>query len=187
MATSEVDLCNLALDRLGAESITALTDNTERARKCARTYPTTRDRLLDQIRPNFAVARVALARLVAPPVYGYGWFFQLPPGTLRVLDIGDEEDYGWKREGDRLACDANAVNARLILQVADVTKYTPLFTEALVCQLAADLAFPITKYEGFWRSHKGAAEAAILAAQAAEGAEGSMVVFQDSTLRDARR
>ena len=40
---SVVQMCNSALNQLGAASITALTDNTKNARLCSERYPTVRD------------------------------------------------------------------------------------------------------------------------------------------------
>ena len=187
MATSEVAICNLALRRLGADPITALTDNTDRARACALAYPDTRDRLLDEIRPNFAVLFLGLAQVVAVPLYGYGHAYQLPPTVVRVLDIDEEEDWPWSRQGSLLLTDKPAVNARCVVRVTDPTQCSPLFTAALVCQLAADLAFSITKNHTLEQEKKAEAAREIAKAQAAEGAEGSTRVLQDDTLQQARR
>jgi hypothetical protein len=65
---SDVDICNLALLRLGTRSsISALTEGSTEANACALVYPIVRDTLLAQHHWGFATRRVALADLGSPP------------------------------------------------------------------------------------------------------------------------
>lgn len=61
MATTEVSICNAALAHLGEASITALTDDTARARACNQFYGPMRDAVLRSHRWNFAQDREALS------------------------------------------------------------------------------------------------------------------------------
>lgn len=62
MATSDVAICNLALAKVGGESITSLSDSNKRANLCNIIYPAARDRLLLAHRWNFAIKRKQLAK-----------------------------------------------------------------------------------------------------------------------------
>ena len=77
MAT-EVSICSNALRRLGDDPITALTDDTERARLCNAFYVPSRDLVLRSHPWNFAVTRATLAQLSDTPVYEYGYQYAFP-------------------------------------------------------------------------------------------------------------
>lgn len=61
MATSDVEICNSALAKLGAESITSLSDTTRRAVLCNRQYDKIRKKMLRMHPWNFAIKRVWLS------------------------------------------------------------------------------------------------------------------------------
>ncbi len=54
---SVVDICNEAMDLLGAATITALTENSKEARLCNRRFSTVRDATLRSHSWNCAIAR----------------------------------------------------------------------------------------------------------------------------------
>ena len=58
---SAVDICNLALQRLGAKSIGALTEDTTAGRECNRVYEHARDSELRSHQWSFARTRVEVA------------------------------------------------------------------------------------------------------------------------------
>ena len=58
---SVVDICNEAMDLLGAATITALTENSKEARLCNRRFSTVRDATLRSHSWNCAIARADLA------------------------------------------------------------------------------------------------------------------------------
>ena len=61
---SVVDICNEAMDLLGAATITALTENSKEARLCNRRFETVRDQVLRAHPWNAAITRKAL-RVIA--------------------------------------------------------------------------------------------------------------------------
>lgn len=63
MATSDVEICNSALQKLGAEDITSLSDNTRRAQLCNRQYNKIRKKLLRSHPWNFAIKRQFLSEV----------------------------------------------------------------------------------------------------------------------------
>ncbi len=63
MATSDVEICNSALQKLGAETITTLADNSRRASLCNRQYDKIRKKLLRAHPWNFAIKRAALVEI----------------------------------------------------------------------------------------------------------------------------
>ena len=89
MATSDVAICNLALTYLGDSSITALTDNTDRARACNAHYANCRDQVLRMHPWNSSLVRVSLAALADSPAWEWSYQFTLPKDTycLRELEV----------------------------------------------------------------------------------------------------
>ena len=66
---SVVDICNEAMDLLGAATITALTENSKEARLCNRRFPTVRDQVLRAHPWNTAITMDAPGRITRGDPY----------------------------------------------------------------------------------------------------------------------
>jgi hypothetical protein len=146
-SVSETSIVNLALVKLDASRITSIDDESENARKAQAIYDKIRDEVLRAHPWNFAVDRVALALLASTPVFGYTYQFQIPTNCLRVLgvyDSGGVKQSDYKREGDKILCDLDAVYIKYIRKETDPNKYDANFIAAFSTRLAAELAYPIT-------------------------------------------
>ncbi|MCK4958885.1 MAG: hypothetical protein KAT00_05785 [Planctomycetes bacterium] len=142
---SEVDICNRALQKLGAGSILSLTDNTPRAIECNLAYPIVRDAELRKHIWKFAVKRVILAPDVATPPYGFGFQFTLPSDYLRTHPETDKY-LTFQKEGNKIVTnDGDTLELRYIARITDTTLFDALFTESLSDRIAYDLAEPITQ------------------------------------------
>ena len=98
---SVVQICNSALNQLGASSITALTDDSKNARLCNERYTTVRDAVFRSHPWNCLVKRIQLAQDTDTPPWGFTYQYTLPSDCLRVLQIKDyNSDY--KIEGRKL-------------------------------------------------------------------------------------
>ena len=84
---SVVQICNSALNQLGASSITALTENSKNARICNERYETIRDAVFRSHPWNCLVTRVQLAQDTETPAWGFSYQYTLPSNCLRVLSI----------------------------------------------------------------------------------------------------
>ena len=89
---SVVDICNEAIDLLGASTITALSENSKEARLCNRRYDTVRDQVLRAHPWNAAIARATLAQDAVAPEFGFTYQYTLPtnPYCLKVLSFWNE-------------------------------------------------------------------------------------------------
>lgn len=148
MATSEVEIANSALRKLGAERITALTDSNVRARLANDSYETTRDNLLRAHPWHFCTSYVELAAISPLPsdVFEYDNVFQLPSDCLRVLKTDLESSDNWEEiEGRRIACNTTTLKVKYIKKITDVTKFDANFTETLAWFMAADMAYSLTQ------------------------------------------
>jgi len=143
MASSEVEICNSALIKVGADRIISLTDDTERARVVAEQYPKARDEMLRAHPWNFAIARVELGS-TGTPEFEFDNEFLLPSDCLRVLktDLGDDDEY--KIEGRKLLTNNSSIKIKYIKRITDVSMFDASFTEVLAIRLAYDIAYRIT-------------------------------------------
>lgn len=147
MAGSIAEICNRALDLLGAGPIVALDDATTAARLCARNYGPARDAVLRAYPWNEATARAALAADITAPAWGWARAYTLPPDCLRVIAIEGEvtASEGWRVEGGKVLTDAPApLRIRYIRQLTDPGLIGPMLADAIAAQLAAQIAFAIT-------------------------------------------
>lgn len=143
MASSPVDLCNLALAHLGEAPIAALDDDTAAGRACATCYEVTRDEVLRSHRWNFATKRVLAVKLATAPAFGWSAAFALPADCLRVLEVNDSESgasAAWIIEGRSLLLNAGECRLLYIASVQDVTLFDSVFATALALRLGAVLA-----------------------------------------------
>lgn len=198
MATSPVDVCNTALKRLGADSIVDFTEGTSRASLCGQLYQPTVDRCLREHTWNFAQFRVALARQVAVPAFGYAWQFTLPtsPLCLKVNRIDpDDADFDVENTLDALGAvagkvivtDENAINIRYTGRIEDVTLWDASFTDYVATSLAAQMAQPLTENASLAEKlHKQAADM-LSHARTVDSQEGGTKTADINILRDVRR
>lgn len=141
---SAVEIANLALGKLGDEGeINALDENSRAARAVNGCFETMRDAVLRDHPWNFAKTRVQLAASTETVVWG-GWTaFPRPSDFIRFSEIEDDPD--WQVEGDFiLAKQPGPLNLAYIRRVTETGRFDPLFTEALACRIAMQVAARIT-------------------------------------------
>lgn len=171
--SSEVDICNRALSKIGENTIIALTEDSKAARLCNLFYNDTRDMLLRKHPWNFAIKRVELAKLTTSPVFGFDSEFQLPSDCLRVMFTnlqGDNRDF--RIEGRKLLTDASSVKIEYIARIEDTTQFDSIFIDALSNQLAAELAYNISDNNTLVQFFMDNAEKSIRMAKSINGQEG---------------
>ena len=147
MAGSDVEICNRALDLLGAQRINDLNEANVSARACLANFVPTRDAVLRDYPWNDAMARAVLAADVTPPAWGFLYAYNLPVDCLRVVTIDGELRYAgtWRIEGRQLLTDMGApVRIRYIRRLTDPGMIGPLLADAIAARLAAHIAFAIT-------------------------------------------
>ncbi len=140
--TSELDICNSALAKLGAEKIQSLTGQNKRARLCNQQYKPNRDKLLRMHPWNFAIKRITLNPLVSNPPFGPLNEFQLPADLIRVYKIFNQENIH-KKEGDRLVSSDGTIDLIYIFKVENVALMDVSFQELLALLLAADISYAL--------------------------------------------
>lgn len=145
MAASKISICNSALARIGAPPISALEEDSKRARTCGVVYDQILDEVLAEHAWPFALTRASLARLADAPVYGYRHAYQLPADFVSLVDMEDGTALDYQLEGDQILTDAETVRLRYVRRITDPARFPPPFVDVFAIRLAAELALPITR------------------------------------------
>ena len=147
---SVVDMCNSALNLLGASTISALTDDTKNARLVNQRYFPVRNRVFRSHAWNCLHKRVQLAQNSTAPVVEYTYAYALPSDFLRCLKIhnGTTDSVAsaldFKVEGKNIVTDEATVYLVYVAKDTDPNNYDSYLYEVLGYQLAADIAYGIT-------------------------------------------
>ena len=140
---SVVDICNGALNQLGASTILTLTEDSKNARLCNARFTQIRDSVFRSHPWNSLQKRVELAADTDTPAWGFTSQFTLPADCLRVLTILDfDSDY--KIEGRKILTDNSSMKILYVSRVTDPNEYDELLRETLSAALAADIAYAVT-------------------------------------------
>lgn len=153
---SVVDICNEAMDLLGAATITALTENSKEARLCNRRFETVRDAVLRAHPWNAAITRASLAKDSETPAFGFTSQFTLPtdPYCLRVLSFWNsnvdsdvaayDSQVMYKIEGRKILSNESTCKITYLARVTDTEQYDSLLSSTIAHKLAAETAYAIT-------------------------------------------
>lgn len=141
MASSVVELCNIALVRLGGTTITSLSEDSKAARVCNTLYAQIRDAVLRDGFWNFSIRRVNLAELPGTPFANWTHHYTKPDDLIRMISINGDANY--TIEGSIVLTDVELAEARYISRVEDVTIFDSSFVDALTFRMASELSIPI--------------------------------------------
>ena len=140
---STVDICNGALNQLGATTILSLTEDSKNARLCNSRYTQVRDAVFRSHPWNCLQKRVQLASSTNTPAWGYKFQFDLPGDCLRLLRILDY-DLDHKVEGRKILSNASSMKILYVSRITDPNEYDELLRETLSAALGADIAYGVT-------------------------------------------
>lgn len=151
MATSDTQIANWALKKLGAGRIESLTQDHPNARSINAVYSPVRDAELRRYDWNFAIRRDSIAEDSADALWG-GWNrYTLPNDYVRLLrDDESGASVDWKIESDTtgryiLTTTASPLKIRYVAAVTDPNQFDALFAEALAAKLALECCEEITQ------------------------------------------
>ena len=162
-ATTEIDVINRALVKLGASKITSLTDNGKSERVMSNIVDIVRDRFLRDNPWNPAIERVQLAVNTVAPEWGWASAYDLPSDFIKLLNVESSTQtvsvYGasnntpqnieYKLEGGQILCDeTDALNIRYVSRLTDMTRYDPTMIEALATLYAAEACMSLREDSG---------------------------------------
>ncbi len=140
---SVVDICNGALNQLGASTILSLTEDSKNARLCNSRYTQVRDALFRTHPWNCLQTRLELAASSDSPAWGFTYAYTLPTNCLRLLRVLDY-DSNYKVEGRKILSNASTMKILYISRITDPNEYDELLRETLSAALGADIAYAVT-------------------------------------------
>ena len=189
---SVVDICNSALNLLGASTISALTDDSKNARLCNQRYEPVRNRVFRGHAWNCLHKRVQLAQNSTAPVVEYSNAYALPADCLRVLKIhnGTTDSIAsaldYKLEGRNIVTDEGTVYLIYIALETDPNNYDTYLQESISHQLAADLAYAITNNATLANQYMTRADERLREARFVDATENALGTIESSEFTDAR-
>lgn len=152
----KIEVCNLALIRIGNAPIETLKEPNEPARRCLQLYDHDRKMVLRRWPWPWSIKREALAldgeKDIDKGIFQYGYrypsdciyLWKLLDENKRELMRGSEWDIQASKVGAVISCDVNPVYAEYTFDVDDLSITDEEFIDALGWKLAASLAFKLT-------------------------------------------
>jgi hypothetical protein len=142
MAVTNIEVINQALVRVGADTITSLTEGTTPAKIAGQVYKDNLRAMLAYSDWNFARKRVTPPKDATGPLYDWTFSYTLPPDCLVVRRVKDDTPF--RVEGRKLLTNVDPVSIEYTALVEDVATWNAQFLEAFVLRLAATFALSIT-------------------------------------------
>ena len=189
---SVVNMCNSALNLLGASTISALTDDTKNARLCNQRYEPVRNRVFRSHAWNCLHKRVQLAQNSTAPVVEYDHAYALPSDCLRVLKIHNgttdsiKTALDYKLEGRNIVTDLDTIFLIYIALDTDPNNYDTYLRESISHQLSADLAYAITNNATLANQYMARADERLREARFIDATENSLGTIEANEFTDAR-
>ena len=155
--TSPVEICNLALAKLGQTPIINLLEpQTREEELCKQWYDICRRSVINDSDWSFARVRARITNVVPEPyddsvvLFDYGYALWLPGNVMRVLSVwrsGDRSapDIRWERQGNYILSDYAELNIIYSRDVTNPVMFSPLFVDALAVRLAFEMSVAITQ------------------------------------------
>lgn len=162
---SDIDICNLALVKLGAQPIPSLTSTDPKAAVLNRVFPMLRDKLQRVYYWSFNLTYAELPVLADAPPFEYSYAYSLPADflRLRLADVSNGSsqfvgmpgvnigDWNFNRNQDYRIVSGQIwtnVPAPLRIQysrrVTDPTQFDAAFNESFACYIAYQLCEQLT-------------------------------------------
>lgn len=149
--TTETDICNLALSRIGHNrQIADMGEATTEGDIVRLHYPFCRDSVLRDHPWNFAIRRAELARLSETPAFEFTYKYPLPtePWCLKVIRTRAESEgcssADYRIEGRAILSNETTLAIEYIARITDTGQFDAMFVDCLASRIAAEVAMPLT-------------------------------------------
>ena len=146
MATSNVAIANLALQKLGTKRIESLTQDHPNARSISACFATIRDQEIRRYDWGFAIKRASIAADSEQTTWGAWNRFSLPNDYIRLIrddETGQRVD--WRIEGQYIVTgDSAPLDIRYLARIEDPNVFDVLFIEAFAAKMAQQCCKEIT-------------------------------------------
>lgn len=134
--------CNAALNRIGCEFITALTDNNKRAKICNEIYTRIRQKTLAEYNWKFALVTVTSTGTEVTRDDELSSQHDLPSDFLKMFKI-EEEDIQYRREGAYIFADTNELVYTYVSDIDDFADLSVGFKEVFILKMAHEASYSL--------------------------------------------
>lgn len=156
MSISDVEICNLALSKIGQSTINTLSEASVEAEMCALYYPNVRDNLLRSFPWNFCNKSVQLGEAATsiPENDFWEYLYVYPSDCLKIYKIFEDGNFALPVPNEYevtsyknvkyICCHIYQAYCRYAQKITDPTLFDPCFIDALACKMAMEIAVPIS-------------------------------------------
>ena len=143
---TKVDICNMALNRLGETLIRSLDDGSKEAERLNLVFDPVYEQVLRNHNWHCATFRQILVKVSGQPTFGYDHAYQLPvvPKCMKPLVLGDPS-YNFTINGKMLLTNLSEADLIFIGKSDDLTVLDPLFVKVLYLSIAVELAYTMVE------------------------------------------
>lgn len=184
---SKVEICNIALHRIGQRPIQSIDENSNEAYTCRTFYDLARTAAL-RVHPwNFALKSQLLA-LLEDAEDDWTYAYQLPSDCLRAVKIvlaAGTDPAAFEVRGQMFLTDQENVKLQYVYNLEDPSLFSAEFVEALTYRMASDMAVPITGRADYMQSMMQGFMTSMAKAGASDGNERRQK--QETTLKSRRQ
>lgn len=191
---SKIDICNLALLKLGADKIASIdTPNSTNEETCQLFYPIVLKKVLEQRDWSFMMRRVILSTPVAPgPSWGYTYGHAIPSDAERIIDVRENSyentpsSFQWRVEGKNITSDSDTIYVRYISNDISTLDLSSTFVMAIATDLAAQICIAVTENRNLKNDLMVEADMLLTDAATADGMQGKSEQKYSNALVDVR-
>lgn len=150
---SKIDICNMSLASMGADSIRDFSEGNKRSRMCDVFFDITRDYLLSRFDWPFARKYAKLNQVSVSEGIPDGWYaFQIPADCMAPRDIAPlGTNIKWRVQGDKILCQKTEIYLHYTVKILDENKFSNTFSNLLTLGLAARISPAISKDKAITR------------------------------------
>jgi hypothetical protein len=147
---SQISICNQALVKLGANTITSIDQGTTEANMCKAFYTDVLNSVLEEYPWTFATKRYELPQKAGTPPQPYSAWYLIPSNVIRIVEASSNPNFNranstqWEIEGENILTNDDSLFIRAIIETPDPSMYTAGFVRAFVVRLAAEMSTAIT-------------------------------------------
>jgi hypothetical protein len=139
---TDLEVANLALNRLGCGRISSLAEQSKAGRVMNDLVQITRYNLLESHIWDFATKRAAVSNNGNTPAFEFEYEFDRPLDMLRIVSEYNEEKY--YVEGDTILANVETLYLRYVFKLEDHQVFSPTFDKAFYLHLAAEASYSLT-------------------------------------------
>lgn len=190
---STVDICNLALSRLGDKNtVESLDKPTKQAERVfAKWYDITRRATLRRMMPSFAIRRKLWAKSAEKPEFGYSNAYEYRQDCVKVLGIGNRDNpvTDYAVEGGFVLTNEDfqtGLPVRYIADVKDISKYSENFIELFSLFLAYNVAPELTESTARIKWLESAIAMKTMEIMGIDSQENKPIIIKRGRLQEAR-